>query len=96
VQDAACFGLECAGIELLELLIGSFERELVNVICDGKFFDPGFEFGDFCFGRGNDEVKSVDVGGLCLAADMIYVDVWWNFNVPFCDRFEECRLDPIV
>ena len=96
VEDASCLGLEGAWVELFELLVSGLESELIDVICNGELFDPGFEFGYLGFGRGDDEIEGVHCGRLGFAADEIDVNVGWDFNISLCDRSEECGLLEIV
>jgi hypothetical protein len=92
VENASCLCLESVWIELFELLVGRFESKLIDVICDGELFDPGFEFGYLGFSRGYDKIEGVYCGRLGFATDEIDVDVGWNVYISLCNGSEECGL----
>jgi hypothetical protein len=92
VKDAARFGLKCAGVHFLKFLISSLESQVVDLVRDWKFFYPLFEPRNFCLGRGDDEIKGIDIWRLGLSADDIDIDVGWKCNVLFGQRLKEGRL----
>ena len=86
MEDGSRLCFERAGVHLLKLLISLIQSDLVDVIRDGKFFNALLKLGDFGFGRRDDVIDSVDVGGLSFASDEINIDVIWDGNVALGDR----------
>lgn len=89
MQNTSRLCIKRVRVQLLQLLIRRVQRHLVHVVRHRQVLDAFFEFCDFFFGRGNDEVDGVDVGGLSFAADEVDVDVFGNFNIPLGDRLQE-------
>ena len=91
--------LERARIHLLELLVQVVELDLgAGVVTDshGDLLDALLEASDLCLGTGDNEVDSVDVGGLRLAGDEVDIDVVGDLNVALGDGLQEGRLSGAV
>ena len=91
--------LERARIHLLELLVQVVELNLgARVVTDshGDLLDALLEPSDLCFGTGDNEVDSVDVGGLRLAGDEVDIDVVGDLDVALGDGLQEGGLSGAV
>ena len=82
MENRASFGLECVGVELLELLVRRLERKLVDVIRDRELFNERFEPRDFRLGGRDDVVEGVYFRRLRLSRDEVDVDVLGDLYVP--------------
>lgn len=92
VKNTTSLGFEGIRVQFLQLLICGVKRELIYIVCHGEILNPFLKLGDLFSGRSNDVIDSVDVRGLCFTTDEVNVDMFGDFDIPFCNRLEESRL----